>query len=138
MTEREVAEATTRRYRAIQFRQKGNGYWHYDTLTDRNAGKLTGVNFRPRLTEDEVLTDFSGVAFCQFNTPPLSRAQEARDLTAAYQRRKEALAAIAAQRPLDDAEQRTSTLVDYWLAELIDYPSAEVLDSATENLPLPI
>lgn len=138
MFEREIVEATGRLDRAIQFRQKGSGFWHYDTPTDRNAGKLAGVNFCPRLTEDEVLADFSNVAFCQFNTPPLGRAQEAKDLTAAYQRRQAALAAIAEQRPLDDAEQRTSTLVDHWLAELNDYPSAEVLDSAAENLPLPI
>ena len=69
----EIQPPSERLADAIQFRQKGGDYWYPDTLTDRNAIRLSKITYKPAKDPDEVLRQFSGVCFCQFNTPPLGR-----------------------------------------------------------------
>jgi len=73
MFNHEIQPAFDRLADAIQFRQKGGGYWFPDTLTDRNAIRLSKIAYKPTKDPDDVLRQFSGVCFCQFNTPPLGR-----------------------------------------------------------------
>ncbi|MEN6558547.1 MAG: hypothetical protein ABFC54_10250 [Thermoguttaceae bacterium] len=117
MTIREVEEGTERIDDAIQFRQKGGGYWYPDTTTDRNALRLLNVTLRPSKSADDVLTQLSGRCFCQFNTPPLGRNTEA---------------AALLDRCRDAAGARPE------LVELLDnltvFPDAETLDRAAEIL----
>ena len=119
MFNREVEEATERLDDAVQFRQKGSGYWYPDTTTDRNALHLLGVTFRPSKSADDVLTQLADKCFCQFNTPPLGRNNEAAALT------DRCRAAVAERSEL---------------AELFDnltvFPDAETLDRAAATLPI--
>jgi hypothetical protein len=71
MFDYEIQLAADRLADAIQFRQYANGYWFPDLLVDRNAIKLLKIRYKPTKSEDEVLTQFCGVAFVQFNTPAL-------------------------------------------------------------------
>jgi len=100
---------------------------------DRHAIALTGVKWEPQRTEDETLHLFSGVAFCQFNTPPLGRNSEAKAVVASYRERKVSLDLIRSKRPLSAKEAERAAVIDDQLAEL-EYPSAEVLDAAKEIL----
>jgi hypothetical protein len=134
MFQRERAEAAARLDTAIRFRQKGGGYWYPDTNIDRCAIELAGVKtFKPAKTPDEMLTQLSGVAFCEFLTPPLLRRQEAFATRKAFQERKAALDALRSDRPLSDNEQERAALIDAQLDEL-EFSSAEVLDMAAEVL----
>ncbi len=127
MFNHEVAEATVRLDTAIRFRQAGGGYWYPDTTTDRNAIKLAGVKtFKPTKTEDEMLTQLSGVAFCEFLTPPLGRKQEAERLVAAFQAQK---AAYDAAEPLSDRDYKRRAICEVALEQL-EYATAERLDVA--------
>ena len=108
---------------AVQFRQKGGGYWYPDTPTDRDAIRLTKVTFRPAKTEDEVLTQFSGVCFCQFNAPPLGSVKEAADLT-------ERCRAALTEENLPERREVLASLLD----DLIGYPAAATLDLAARTL----
>jgi len=128
----ELAEATVRLDTAIRFRQMGGGYWYPDTTTDRNAVKLAGVKtFKPTKTEDEMLTQLSGLAFCEFLTPPLGRKQEAAALLASFQERK---AAYDAAGPLNDRDAKRLALVETAIEELTEYPTAEAIDAAAHIL----
>lgn len=73
MFNHKIGPASERLADAIQFRQMGGGYWFPDTLTDRNAIRLSKVTYQPARSEDDVLGQFAGVCFCQFNTPPLGK-----------------------------------------------------------------
>ncbi len=134
MFQHERAEATARLDTAIRFRQKGGGYWYPDTNIDRCAIELSGIrDFRPSKSPDEILTRLSGVAFCEFLTPPLLRRQEAFATRKGFQECKVALDALRAARPLSDNEQERAALIDAQLDEL-EFSSAEVLDMAAEVL----
>jgi hypothetical protein len=126
----ERAEATVRLDTAIRFRQMGGGYWYPDTTTDRNAIKLAGVKtFKPTKTEDEILTQLSGVAFCEFLTPPLGRNSEKAALVTAFQARQTAYAA----QPLSDRDAKRLAIVETALEQL-EYPTAEAIDAAAHIL----
>ena len=128
----EIAEATVRLDAAIRFRQKGGGYWYADTTTDRNAITLAGVkDFHPAKTEDEILTQLSGVAFCEFLTPPLGRNREAASLVAAFQAQKAAY--DAAEQPLSDRDYKRRAICEVALEQL-EYATAERLDVAGNML----
>jgi len=130
MFNHELLPARQRLADAIQFRQMGGGYWHPDRLTDRNAVRLSGVTYRPAKDADDVLRQFSGVCFCQFNMPPLGRREEAARLVAAYRQRQ---ASLDAKPAWTDADHDEYALVLTQLDEL-QHPSAEVLATAAENL----
>jgi hypothetical protein len=115
MFQHERVEATVRLQDAIRFRQKAAGYWHPDTLTDRNAIALTSVVFKSSKSEDDILAQFGGVAFVQFLTPPLGRKQEHQEL---IERTKELI--------------KQDTELSDLLEELTIYPSASTLDNAKE------
>ena len=133
MNNQERCEATDRLDDAIQFRQAAGGSWYPDLLVDRHALHLAGVEYRPMRSRDAILIQLSGICFCQFNTPPLGRRQEAERLVAAYRERKESLDLIRAKRRLSKAERTRAYIVARQLGELED-PCAEVLDTAATIL----
>ncbi len=128
----ELAAATVRLDTAIRFRQKGGGYWYADTNIDRCAITLAGVkDFHPAKTEDEILTQLSGVAWCEFLTPPLGRNREAASLTAAFQAQKAAY--DAALQPLSDRDYKRRAICETALEQL-EYATAEAIDAAGNML----
>jgi hypothetical protein len=128
----ELAEATVRLDSAIRFRQKGGGYWYADTNIDRCAITLSGVkDFRPAKTEDEILTQLSGVAFCEFLTPPLGRNSEKAALVTAFAAQKAAY--DAAPQPLSDRDYKRRAICETALEQL-EYATAETLDVAGNML----
>ena len=118
----ELEPAFARLDDAVQFRQM-RGWWYPDTAADRNAIRLTKVAFRPAKTEDEILTQFPGVCFCQFNAPPLGRVKEAADLT-------ERCRAALTEENLPERREVLASLLD----DLIGYPAAATLDLAVAML----
>ena len=62
----EVQPAINRLVDAVQFKRKG-GLWFPDMLVDRRAVSLSGVKFKPSEDADEILEQFTGVCFLQFN-----------------------------------------------------------------------
>jgi hypothetical protein len=131
MFDREVVPAHQRLADAIQFRQMGGGYWQPDTLTDRNAMRLSGVTYRPSRDPDAVLQQFSGVCFCQFNTPPLGRRMEAERLVTAYRQRQ---AQLDAKPEWTEADHDEYARITAQLDEL-RRPDADTLDRAAEKPP---
>lgn len=63
----EVIKAQHRIQDAIQFSRKGGGYWFPDLLVDRAAIRLLKVSYKPTKDADEVLAQFTGLCFIQFN-----------------------------------------------------------------------
>ena len=133
MNNREQCEATARLADAVQFRQAAGGHWYPDLLVDRHALTLAKAAYRPLKDRDTVLTQLSGVCFCQFNTPPLGRRQEAERIVTAYRERQVSLDLIRARRALSAKEQARADLIARQLDELED-PCAEVLDAAATIL----
>ena len=129
----EVQPARERLADAVHFRQAGGGYWYPDLPVDRNALHLAKVEFRPMRSEDEILTQLSGVCFCQFNAPPLGRKHEAERIAAAYRERQVSLDLIRMKRPLNAKEQARADIIAAQLGELKN-PTAEVLDAAAKVL----
>ncbi len=128
----EVKEATIRLDTAIRFRQKGGGYWYPDTTTDRNAIHLTGLKtFKPTRTEDEMRTQLSGLAFCEFCTPPLLRNRETASLVAAFAAQKAAY--DAAPQPLSDRDAKRRAICEVALEQL-EYATGETIDVAANML----
>ena len=67
MSHDEAQAARARLADAIQFKRKGGVYWYPDLLVDRHAIDLLGITYHPKKDEDEIITQFSGIAWIQFN-----------------------------------------------------------------------
>jgi hypothetical protein len=116
MFNHEIQPARERLADAIQFRQTTDGYWFPDELVDRNARTLTKIRTPMTKSEDEILAAFSGVCFCQFNTPPLLRNRETDALRLGFK------ALLGTEHGAVATEQ----------LEELEYPSWEVLKVANE------
>jgi hypothetical protein len=134
MNNRDRAEATARLADAIQFRQAAGNRWYPDLLVDRHAIALTGVKWEPQRSEDETLTMFSGVAFCQFNTPPQGRNSEAK-ATVASSPRAPSIACLDSRQRRPERQGRRAGRPDCRATRRPGIPEvAEVLDTAKEIL----
>jgi hypothetical protein len=78
-----------------------------------------------------MLTQLSGLAFCEFCTPPLLRNRETASLVAAFAAQKAAY--DAAPQPLNDRDYKRRAICETALEQL-EYPTAETLDVAGNML----